>query len=276
MNDFLQRLRNSQAEKRRTPKTRKNFDNSYNNSYNSGPRFHSYGGGGGYQNTRNPQMKRQPTPGLPQQAPQQQAPADDQITLLADVMDNLTNQVETLVKNQEYMITVQERQADLLQRQADAIEMVLGHLNIGPDMTPAPAFENHYVSSQDPEEDFDAAEPVKAVEAVEPVKTEGTVEELLKAELAEEKMKETVQAPAKPVLRKRRKVVSPKPAVQAQPQGNADLLPREEVMDIIDSMRKEGATYDQVAKRLVDLGQPTFSGRGEWHAQTIHRLCSKK
>jgi len=47
-------------------------------------------------------------------------------------------------------------------------------------------------------------------------------------------------------------------------------------MDIIESMRKEGATFDQVAKRLVDLGQPTFSGRGEWHAQTIHRLCSKK
>ncbi|MCG8634827.1 MAG: hypothetical protein MI863_13420 [Desulfobacterales bacterium] len=266
MNDFLQSLRNGQAEKPRTPKTRKNYDNSYH--YNSGPRFHSYGGGG-YQNTRNPQMKRQPTPGLSPQQPthhQQQAPADDQLTLLADVLDNLTNQVDTLVKNQEYMITVQERQADLLQRQADAIEMVLGHLNIGPDMTPAPSFENHYVSSQEPEEDFA------------PVEKEETVEELLKAELAEEKVKGTVQAPAKPVLRKRRKVVSPKPAAQPQqqPQGNADLLPREEIMDIIDSMRKEGATYDQVAKRLIDLGQPTFSGRGEWHAQTIHRLCSKK
>jgi len=27
---------------------------------------------------------------------------------------------------------------------------------------------------------------------------------------------------------------------------------------------------------LIELGQPTFSGRGEWHAQTIHRLCNKK
>ncbi len=274
MNDFLQSLRNGQAEKPRTPKTRKNHDNSY--SYNSGPRFQSYGSGGGYPNTRNPQMKRPSSPGFPpQQAPQQQAPVDDQMTLLADVMDNLSTQVETLVKNQEYMITVQERQADLLQRQADAIEMVLGHLNIGPDMTPAPAFENHYVSSQDPEEDF---------ETIEAVETEGTVEELLKAELEEEKMRkpaqEPVQQPVKPVLRKRRKVVSAQPkaqvAVETPSQGNAELLPREVVMDIIDSMRKEGATYDQVAKRLIDLDQPTFSGRGEWHAQTIHRLCSKK
>ncbi len=53
-------------------------------------------------------------------------------------------------------------------------------------------------------------------------------------------------------------------------------MPRNAIMNIIESMRKDGATFDQVAKRLVDLGQPTFSGRGEWHAQTIHRLCSKK
>jgi len=47
-------------------------------------------------------------------------------------------------------------------------------------------------------------------------------------------------------------------------------------MDIIQSMRAKGDTFDMVAKRLVELGQPTFSGRGEWHAQTIHRLCNKK
>ena len=58
--------------------------------------------------------------------------------------------------------------------------------------------------------------------------------------------------------------------------GNTRLMSRDEIMEIIDAMRAEGATYDQVAKRLIDLGQPTFSGRGEWHAQTIHRLCSRK
>ncbi|MCG8685466.1 MAG: hypothetical protein MI892_11360 [Desulfobacterales bacterium] len=253
MNDFLQSLRNGQAEKPRTPKTRKNFDNSYH--YSSGPRFHSYGGGGyPNPNTRNPQMKRQANPGMPPQAGNQMPVEDQGTTLLADLLDSLNNQVETLVKNQEYMITVQERTADLLQRQADAIEVIMDHLNISPDMNmpEAPAFEHHYVSSQEPEDDLDE-----------------TVEDLLKAEIEEEQKKT-----AQPVVRKRRKVVASAP--KAQPQGNAKLLPRDEIMDIINSMREEGATYDQVAKRLIDLGQPTFSGRGEWHAQTIHRLCSRK
>ena len=63
--------------------------------------------------------------------------------------------------------------------------------------------------------------------------------------------------------------VAPAPA----PDG---ILPREEVMKIIERMREKGATFDQVAKYLVDINQPTFSGRGEWHAQTVHRLCNRK
>ncbi|MBF0201770.1 MAG: hypothetical protein HQK66_10760, partial [Desulfamplus sp.] len=54
-----------------------------------------------------------------------------------------------------------------------------------------------------------------------------------------------------------------------------NILSRDEIMSIINGMRKNGATFDQVALHLVELKQPTFSGRGEWHAQTIHRLCSK-
>ncbi len=54
------------------------------------------------------------------------------------------------------------------------------------------------------------------------------------------------------------------------------LLSRDEIMDIIKKMRKEGSTFGQVAERLIKLGQPTFSGRGEWHAQTVHRICNKK
>ncbi len=258
MNDFLQSLRNGQAEKQRTPKTRKNYDNSYN-QYSSGPsRFHNYGNS--YQQPRNTPMKRPPVSSVPPQAGNQ-VTEEQNLAMLADVIDNLVNQVDSLVKNQEYMITVQERTADLLQRQADAIEMVMAHFNISPDM-PAPNFENHYVSSQEPEEELD-----------------GTVEELLKAELEAERRKNEKRA-EKPVVRKRRKVVSHTPPVSAAQtpttDGNTQLMGRDEIMDIINSMREEGATYDQVAKRLIDLGQPTFSGRGEWHAQTIHRLCSRK
>lgn len=261
MNDFLQSLRNGQAEKPRTPKTRKNFDNSY---YSNTSRFNSYGGSGYPSNNRSPQMKR-PMPSGGPQAPGNQVAEDPNTVLLADILDNLGTQVDILIKNQEYMITIQERTADLLQRQADAIEIIMDRLNLSPDqeMDIAPAFEHHYVSSQAPdEEDID-----------------GTVDDLLKAEMAEEERRKATAQKANQennVVKKRRKIVaSPSPAESSSGE-TAELMPREEIMDIINSMREQGATYDQVAKHLIDLGQPTFSGRGEWHAQTIHRLCSNK
>lgn len=104
MNDFLQSLRNGQAEKQRTPKTRKNSDNSYH--YTSGPRYNSYGGGG-YQNNRNQPMKRSQAP-----HPGNQIPVDEgsNNALLADAIETLGAHIETLAKNQEYLINAQEKQ----------------------------------------------------------------------------------------------------------------------------------------------------------------------
>ena len=261
MNDFLQSLRNGQAEKPRTPKTRKNFDNSYHSNTS---RFNSYGGGGYPTNNRAPQMKR-PMPSGGGQAHGNQAPEDPNTVLLADILENLGTQVDILIKNQEYMITIQERTADLLQRQADAIEVIMDRLNLAPEMDIAPTFEHHYVSSQASDED----------------EIDGTVEDLLKAEMVEEeRRKVTVQNTNQDdnVVKKRRKIVATPTLtpVESSPGDAVELMPREEIMEIINSMREQGATYDQVAKQLIDLGQPTFSGRGEWHAQTIHRLCSNK
>ena len=50
-------------------------------------------------------------------------------------------------------------------------------------------------------------------------------------------------------------------------------MDKEEILDLIQKMRSEGSTYNEVAAHLTELGLPTFSGRGKWHAQTIHRLC---
>ncbi len=257
MNDFLQSLRNSQAEKARTPKTRKNFDNSY---YSNTSRFNSYGGSGYPTNNRSPQIKRPMPPGMPQ-TPGNQIPEETNTVLLADILDNLGTQIDILIKNQEYMITIQERTADLLQRQADAIEIMMDRLNLSPDqeMDIAPTFEHHYVSSQAAdEEDID-----------------GTVEDLLKAEMAEDERRKAAAQNANTVIKRRKIVASPSPAESLSGE-NVELMSREEIMNIINAMREQGATYDQVAKHLINLGQPTFSGRGEWHAQTIHRLCSNK
>jgi len=250
MNDFLQSLRNGQAEKPRTPKTRKNFDNSYH--YTTQRFNNSYGGG--YQNTRSQNAKR---PSIPALQGGNGLPMDETsvTSMLAEAIENLSSHIETLAKNQDYLINVQERTADMLERQAIAIERIVEHLNIAPgpnaeepmeENEPARVFEHHYVTPQKPEPD-----PIISVEAA--------------VETAE---------PEKSTIRIRKKVVLEKPKETVS--TGTQLLSREAVMDIIHTMRGQGDTFDQVAARLIELGQPTFSGRGEWHAQTIHRLCNKK
>jgi hypothetical protein len=275
MNDFLQSLRNGQADKPRTPKTRKNYDNSY--QYSNNPRFPSYGNG--YQNTRNPNMKRQPMPAGPMgnQMPQE----DPGMTMLADAIENLTNHVEILVKNQEYLTTIQERTADMMERQAFAIERIVTHLSLDSAAqtdTPA-AYENHDETSQESQKFVDTvqADPYRSADAMD---QPAPRKDRQKADA--DFFPENILTPADPeqttkrrVIRKRKKA-APATKTTSAASTNTALLPREEVMNIIQTMRKQNATYDQIAKHLVGLGQPTFSGRGEWHAQTIHRLCSKK
>ena len=48
---------------------------------------------------------------------------------------------------------------------------------------------------------------------------------------------------------------------------------KDDILSIIRTMRKKGSTFAIIADYLKEKGIPTFSGRGEWHAQTIHRLC---
>ena len=48
---------------------------------------------------------------------------------------------------------------------------------------------------------------------------------------------------------------------------------RKYILKLIEKLRKDNMTYEQIAAYLTDNNFPTFSGRGRWHAQTIHRLC---
>lgn len=48
---------------------------------------------------------------------------------------------------------------------------------------------------------------------------------------------------------------------------------KDDILSIIQNMRDQGGTFSIIADYLKEKGIPTFSGRGEWHAQTIHRLC---
>ncbi len=44
---------------------------------------------------------------------------------------------------------------------------------------------------------------------------------------------------------------------------------KDDIMSIIQNMRNQGATFSIIADYLKEKGMPTFSGRGEWHAQTV-------
>ncbi len=50
---------------------------------------------------------------------------------------------------------------------------------------------------------------------------------------------------------------------------------KREVIKLMKKLRKKGGTYKEIAAFLNEKGIPTFSNNGKWHAQTIHRLCSK-
>lgn len=244
MNDFLQSLRNGQTEKQRPQKTRKNYDNSYH--YNSGPnRF-------GYQNNRSKPLKN---PSVQNQSGNQ-LPVDDSTTtsILAEAIETLSIHVESLTKNQDFMINAQEKTADMLERQTIAIEKIADHLN------------NTSSQKSTPQTDT-ASDKIVELKHEDVQKPASDVSEPVKTPV--QKIK-----PAKPILRKRKKTAAK--TDKKKTSTDHKLLSRDAVMDIINSMRDEGATFDQVASHLVKLGQPTFSGRGEWHAQTIHRLCNIK
>ena len=51
---------------------------------------------------------------------------------------------------------------------------------------------------------------------------------------------------------------------------------KRDVIKIMKKLRKKGGTYKEIANFLNENNIPTFSNKGHWHAQTIHRLCSRQ
>ncbi|MCP3898741.1 MAG: hypothetical protein GY707_03295 [Desulfobacteraceae bacterium] len=249
MNDFLKNLRSAQADKQRSGKKRKNYDTSYHYAAQSQPpRYQPFSGAGRNPRNTGTHGRKHEVDEMPLQ---QNDPA---MSLLADAVENLSSLVDVLAKNQEYLITVQEKANDTLERQAGAIEEIVGYLNFVTEGYPGESIEEEvYV------------EPVSTPQVAKPVKKQ-----------AKPKVKKEVPVEQERKILKRRKGDDKSVGVAAAKTPDSKLMSREAIMDIIYSMREKGATYDDVATQLISLGQPTFSGRGEWHAQTIHRLCTKK
>jgi len=54
--------------------------------------------------------------------------------------------------------------------------------------------------------------------------------------------------------------------------GSSGEMTRENIIQIIHEMYDVGSTYNEIAQYFENNNIPTFSRRGKWHAQTIHRL----
>ena len=49
---------------------------------------------------------------------------------------------------------------------------------------------------------------------------------------------------------------------------------KQELLDLVKKLRDDEMTYEEIVTYLTENKIPTFSGRGRWHAQTIHRICT--
>jgi len=101
---------------------------------------------------------------------------------------------------------------------------------------------------------------VKATKATKAAKTTGAKKE--KAKPKPEKRKAKAVKPAASKRKAAKKVAKPAPA------GDG----RDNVLKIIVDMRQNGSSYDEIAQHLQAEKIPTFSGRGQWRRQTVHKL----
>ncbi len=253
MNDFLQSSNNGQKNKR-VPRTRKAFDN--NHSYNSNPKFHS----GKYQGVRNENTHR-----LGNVRQNFQAGTVEKTTLLSpEAVESIVSLVRTITINQELLIDVQERRLSVEDRKAGALENIAEYLNSLPVQGEIETEDDQLYRDevfQEEEEKYSAAAShgqYKGKLYAEP-EQDNTADNNKLANLKTGNMGEEKLSAISPVNSEARSVLS-----------------REEAMETICRMREHGATFSQIATHLIEINQPTFSGKGKWHAQTIHRLMQKQ
>lgn len=254
MNDFLQNPNNGQKNKR-VPRTRKVFDSSH--SYNSNPKFHS----GKYQGTRGGNMQR---PGNGRQN-FQTGPGEKTSLISAETVDTIVSLVRTMTTNQELLLDAQERRVAAEERKADALENIAEYfssLSAQDDLQAEDGQMDMDDSFREEEEKF-SAEPCNVDDS-----TEFCSES--KQDTSQTNIRETVNCTTTDTEKKEKLPDIPSPVSR-----DKKVLSREEAMETIYRMRDQGATFNKIAEHFINNNQPTFSGKGKWHAQTIHRLLQK-
>jgi hypothetical protein len=76
--------------------------------------------------------------------------------------------------------------------------------------------------------------------------------------------------PEEPVIKVQKNTTDPQDEADA-----SSSVERDSVVGLIIELRDGGMTYKEIADRLQKDQIPTFSGKGAWHAQTVHKVCRK-
>ncbi|MEA1967272.1 MAG: hypothetical protein U9N77_03530 [Thermodesulfobacteriota bacterium] len=312
MNDFLQSLRGGQKDKR-TPKTRKGFDSPQH--YNSSSSSHFYSQAGYHKQhavNKRPSRNSQMNQWGEEQGVFIPAEIIESITSFIDIMAK--NQ-EFLVDSQERKASAEERKANALEDIATSMRFIAIPSDDEEDLHDKGKVEEFVNDKSAPEELFEFTPPEEVELPVYDEAPSDLKNNQIKA-ASTQKAKSSTKAnsatgskssaqpksPTKANSATQPKFsAQPKSSIKAKAYGKAEkepvkvikrtksqkakaepstvkkgILSRDDVMAKIYSMREKGETFEQVAQFFVEIGQPTFSGRGEWHAQTVHRLCSKK
>jgi hypothetical protein len=174
---------------------------------------------------------------------QQFAMASAVETLSSTLTENLPvlkTVLETIATNQDKLARVQERRAKAEERKAEALETIAqfaGQLAVsGMNL---PVFETKS-RVEDAEEDLE--------------RHAGTA-----TETEPEKVTEEISADSS----------------YDEEELEEETITRDDILNMICGLREEGMTYDQIANQLEEEAVPTFSGKGKWRGQTVHRLYQK-
>ncbi|MBW2592473.1 MAG: hypothetical protein JRE58_05635, partial [Deltaproteobacteria bacterium] len=185
-------------------------------------------------------------------------PAELLNELLKKAAPELKTRLDEISASQKRLADAEERKAAALERIAACFQGEMPIDSAPIESVPAP--ETEPVS--EPETKTEAGTVSEAEAELEPEvesKPENLLQEQSLAPVQDDKKTESSldSAPASPAIIK------------------ATDVQRARVLKIVKKMHKENATYNQIALRLEEENLPTFSGRGKWHAQTIHRLLKK-
>lgn len=240
MNDYLKKNRNGN-DKRYHDGNRKVYNNPMNNpqyNNNSNSQYHSPF----FKNNDNRQTRDK------RKGPRKSNEMEQMTSLLTETIPAMKKLLEEIASGQKKLGEIGERRAVAEEKNATAMENIAIYIKM--------MVENNIALLPDQNNQNVEVEPETELEAEAEVYTEYEDEEEYEGE--DEVYTEPEPEPAPPRSKRKARVSSPT---------------RAKVIKIISNMRAKGSTYGQIADHLEGKNISTFSGKGRWHAQTIHRLC---